>query len=174
MIRPAGMFAGKEVLSRWTVRFVVGLLRGAKQHPACPLHHPDNEAAIADLQVRASGDDQYVDVTDREGRPWLYSPADARDVARATICALEHPAAVGEAFNAACPRPFPFGEVARHVAEKTGAPYVTFQAPAQWVYWSDLRKARSLIGFEPQCDLPVVFDTALAHARGEPADVVPA
>jgi hypothetical protein len=41
------------------------------------------------------------------------------------------------------------------------------------VYWSDTRKIRSLLGFTPQCDLPVVFDTALADARGEATDVVP-
>jgi nucleoside-diphosphate-sugar epimerase len=94
-------------------------------------------------------------------------------VAGAAVAALTHPAAVGEAFNVAVPRPFAFGEVARYLAEKAGTTYITFQAPVRWVYWSDTRKVRSLLGFEPRCDLPVVFDAALADARGEATDVVP-
>ena len=100
--------------------------------------------------------------------------ADARDVALATVQALEHPAAVGEVFNVAVPRPFTFGEVARYMAEQTGDPFLTFEVPQRWVHWSDVRKLRSQLDCEPQCDLPQVFGTALAHARGEPADVVPA
>ncbi len=34
MVRPAGMFAGAEVLPRWTVGFVLGLLRGAGRTPS--------------------------------------------------------------------------------------------------------------------------------------------
>ena len=40
MIRPAGMFAGLEVLPRWTVGFVTGLIRGAANRPESGLHHP--------------------------------------------------------------------------------------------------------------------------------------
>lgn len=173
MIRPAGMFAGKEILQRWTVRMVARLLTQGAQQPTSELYHPDNEAAVAALRARAASEDQYVDVRGPDGKPWIYTPADARDVAGAAIAALEHPAAVGEAFNVAVPRPFGFGEVARYLEERTGDPYVTLDAPVRWVYWSDTRKVRSLLGFEPRCDLPVVLDTALADARGEAADVVP-
>jgi nucleoside-diphosphate-sugar epimerase len=174
MIRPAGMFAGKEILQRWTVRMVVRLLTQAMRHPHSELHHPDNERAIADLRAQATHEDQYVDVRGPNGQPWIYTPADARDVAGGAVAALEHPAAVGETFNIAVPRPFPFGEVAGYLAERTGEPYVTFEAPVRWVYWSDTRKVRRLIDFTPRCDLPVVFDTALADARGEATSVIPA
>ena len=47
MIRPAGMFAGREILARWTVGFVAGLLRRAIDRPASGLHHPDLARLVA-------------------------------------------------------------------------------------------------------------------------------
>lgn len=174
MIRPAGMFAGKEVLPRWTVGFVTGLLRSAINHPESGLHHPDLEKIVGHLQAAAESPNQPCAPHDPQGRPWLYSPADARDVAHACVCALEHPAAVGEAFNAAIPHPFSFDEVAAYLAARTGAAIFEVDVPVRWVYWSDIRKAKSLIGYQPQGDLERVFDTALAHEAGEPIDVIPA
>ncbi len=77
MIRPAGMFAGAEVLGRWTVGFVVGLLRAAARNPSSGIRHPDLGQATAAIEADASPDDLCA-IRDREGRPWLYSPADAR------------------------------------------------------------------------------------------------
>jgi len=174
MIRPAGMFAGKEVLPRWTVGFVTGLLRSAIRQPTSGIHHPDLEKSVERLQADAESPTQLCVPHDPQGRPWLYSPADARDVAHACICALEHPAAVGEAFNAAVPHPFSFDEVATYLAEQTGRTIFEIDVPVRWVYWSDIRKAKSLIGYQPQGDLERVFDTALAHEAGESIDVIPA
>lgn len=173
MIRPAGMFAGAEVLGRWTVGFVLGLMRGAVNNPRCGLYHPDLADTIATLESAAAPDDLCA-VRDTEGRPWLYSPADARDVAHACVCVLEHPAAVGEAFNAAVPQPFAFDEVAEYLAARTGQRVHECVAPVRWVYWSDVGKARSLIGYDPQGTLERVFETALAHHSGDSVDVVPA
>ncbi len=173
MVRPAGMFAGAEVLPRWTVGFVLGLLRGAAGNPKCGIHHPDLPATIAKIEAEASPDD-FCAVTDGEGRPWLYSPADARDVAHACVCALERPAAVGEAFNAAVPQPFAYDEVAAYLSERTGRDVYECTVPTRWVYWSDIRKARALIGYKPQGTMERVFDTALADEAGEAVDVIPA
>ena len=173
VIRPAGMFAGAEVLARWSVGFVLGLMRGALNDRTCGLHHPDLAETIAELESEADPDDPCA-VRDREGRPWIYSPADARDVAHACVCALEHPAAVGEAFNAAIPEPFAYDEVAEALAARTGGRVAECVSPTRWVYWSDVRKAQSLIGYEPQGTMERVFDTALAHRAGEPVDVIPA
>ncbi|MBT3265868.1 NAD(P)-dependent oxidoreductase [Candidatus Poribacteria bacterium] len=173
MVRPAGMFAGAEVLGRWTVGFALGLLRGAVGNPNCGIHHPDLAQAIATMEADASPDDLCA-IRDGEGRPWLYSPADARDVAHACVCALERPEAVGEAFNAAIPQPFAFDDVAEYLSQRTGAPVYECVVPTRWVYWSDIRKARALIGYAPQGTLERVFDTALAHKAGEATDVIPA
>lgn len=172
VIRPAGMFAGQEILPRWTVQFAAGLIRRAAGNPESGLHHPDGEAIADGLLARAENPDQLCAIRDEKGRPWIYSPADARDVARACLCALEHPAAVGEVFNAAI-HPLTFPEVAAYLASQTGEPVLEAEVPMGWIYWSDIRKAKSLIGYEPQCSLEVVFDTALAHRAGKPADVVP-
>jgi nucleoside-diphosphate-sugar epimerase len=174
MIRPAGMFAGSEVLGRWTVGFVAGRLRSAANRPSSGLYHPDLERSLERLQSAAESPDQLCVPHGPDGEPWLYSPADARDVAHACICALEHPAAVGEAFNAAVPRPFTFDEVASYLSQRTGASVLEIDLPVRWIYWSDVRKARAMIGYDPQGDLERVFNTALAHQAGEPVDVVPA
>ena len=174
MVRPAGMFAGQEILGRWTVGFAAGRIRAAAKLPESGLYHPDGVAIADSLLARAEGPDQLCAIRDESGRPWIYSPADARDVARACICALEHPAAVGEAFNATIPRPLAFPEVAAYLAAKTGAPVLEAEVPVRWIYWPDIRKAKTLIGYDPQCDLEAIFDTALADRAGEPADVVPA
>jgi UDP-glucose 4-epimerase len=173
MIRPAGMFAGKEILPRWTVGYVTGLLQSAISQPQSGLRHPDLEKIVEHLQSNASTNQLCVP-HDPHGHPWLYSPADARDVAHACICALEHPAAVGEAFNAAGPQPFTFNEVAAYLAARTGNSIFEVEVPVRWIYWSDIRKAKSLIGYQPQSDIERAFDTALAHEAGEPIDVIPA
>jgi len=49
--------------------------------------------------ARAEDPEQLCSARDAEGRPWIYTPADARDVTRC-VCALDNPAAVGEAFSA--------------------------------------------------------------------------
>jgi UDP-glucose 4-epimerase len=174
MIRPAGMFAGKEILARWTVGFVTGRLRRAMENPSSGLHHPDLAKYVAHLESTAKSPQQLCVPHGPDGQPWLYSPADARDVAHACPPPPEHPAAVGEAFNAAVPRPFTFDEVARYLAEHTGQSILEVELPVRWVYWSDIGKAKSRIGYQPQGDLERVFGTALAHEAGEPIDVVPA
>ena len=168
------MFAGKEVLGRWTVQFVAGRLKASAKTPESGTYHPDGEAIANDILAKAERPDQPCAVRDEKGRPWLWSPSDARDTARACICALEHPAAVGEAFNAPIYRPLAFPEVAAYLAEKTGIPLLEVEAPVQWVYWSDCSKAKTLIGYDPQCTMEVIFDTALADQAGESADVISA
>ena len=81
---------------------------------------------------------------------------------------------MGEAFNAAVPQPFAFDEVAEYLAARTGQRVHECVAPVRWVYWSDVGKARSLIGYDPQGTLERVFETALAHHSGDSVDVVPA
>jgi len=174
MIRPSGMFAGKEVLNRWTVEFVAGRIRAAARTPESGIHHPDGEAIADRMLSDAIRPDQACAISDEQGRPWLWSPSDARDTAQACICAMEHPAAVGETFNAPIGRPLGFPEVAAYLSSKTGIPPFEIQVPMRWVYWSDCAKAKSLIGYDPKCTLEVIFDTALADRAGEAADVVSA
>ena len=175
MIRPAGMFAGNEILSRWSVGFVTGLLRSAMNRPGSGLFHPDLQKHISRLES-AGRPDQLCVPRDGEGHPWLYSPADVRDVADACLCVLTHPTAVGEVFNVALSRPFSFEEVANYFAEHTDmdTAVVEIELPVCWVYWSDTRKVKSLIGYQPPGSISRVFNTALAHEKGEPIDVIPA
>jgi nucleoside-diphosphate-sugar epimerase len=149
-------------------------MRDAANKPESGIHCPDGDAIAKDILDRAERPDQPCAITDQEGLPWMWSPSDARDTARACVCALDHPAAVGEAFNAPIYRALTFPEVATYLSEKRGIPPLKVEVPVQWIYWSDNTKARTLIGYEPQCTLENIFDTALADEAGEPADVISA
>ena len=175
MIRPAGMFAGNEILPRWSVGFVTGLLRSAMNQLNSGLFHPDLQKYVSHLESVGTPDQLCVPY-DNEGHPWLYSPADVRDVADACLCVLEHPAAVGEVFNVALSRPFSFKEVADYLVEHTylNTDMVEIELPVRWVYWSDTRKIKSLLGYQPSGSVNHVFEAALAHERGELIDVIPA
>ena len=175
MIRPAGMFTGNEILPRWSIGFVTGLLRSAMNQPSSGLFHQDLQEHTYRLES-AGTPDQICVPCDDEGHPWLYSPADVRDVADVCLCVLKHPAAVGEVFNVALSRPFSFEDVANYLVEHTDleTAIVEIEFPVRWVYWSDTRKVKSVIGYQPSGCISHVFDTALAHDKGEPIDVIPA
>ena len=173
-IRPAGMFAGDELLGRWTVNFVAQRIRGGGNHPGGPMYHPEAAKIADDLLQRADNQNQWCSVKDAEGCPWVYQPSDARDVAAACLCVLEHPAAVGEAFNMAVPQPFTFPEVAAFLQERTGQAAFEIEVPVRFEYRIDLRKSKSLLGFEPRCNLEVAFGTALDMREGKETDCVPA
>ena len=51
---------------------------------------------------------------------------------------------------------------------------VEIELPVRWVYWSDTRKIKSLLGYQPSGSVNHVFEAALAHERGELIDVIPA
>jgi len=88
-------------------------------------------------------------------------------VAQGAICALEHPAAVGEAFNIASPEPIPYPEAAQVLAEALGQEILEYQAPVCWVYDLDITKARTWIGYDPQWGIREMIQDALAVQAGE-------
>ena len=77
------------------------------------LFHPDLPKYVGHLGSVGTPDQLCVHY-DNEGHPWIYSPADVRDVADACLCVLEHPA-TGEVFNVALSRPFSFKEVSDYL-----------------------------------------------------------
>lgn len=167
VIRPTHIRSMDGILERWTVRGVASMLKTGQAHPKSALHMADGTELWHDLERAAASLDQPCDVTDDRGRPWMYQPVDARDVAHGCICALEHPAAVGEAFNVSAPRPYTFSEAAALLQERLGQPALTWRVPVRWVYDMDNAKARAMIGFQPTWGLVEMVDSALAVRRGE-------
>jgi len=167
IIRPSGILSGDSVLGRWTVGFVSTILRAGQAHPDSELYMPDGTELWRDLEAAAASREQPCAVRDEEGRPWVYRPVDARDVAHALICALESPGAIGEAFNAAAPEPIPYPEAASVLSEVVGLPVLEWKVPVRWVFDVSIAKARSLIGYEPRWGLQEMVADAMAVRRGE-------
>ncbi|HEY3398937.1 MAG TPA: NAD(P)-dependent oxidoreductase [Armatimonadota bacterium] len=167
IIRPSGIMSGTDVLGRWTAEFVGIVLEIGMKAAGSEMYLPEGGTPWEDLAALASSPAQPCAVTDPRGRPWAYQPVDARDVAAGAICALEHPAAVGEAFNIASPEPIVYPDAAQALSEATGLPVLEWQAPVRWVYDLDISKAKAWIGYRPQWGLREMIADALAVQAGE-------
>lgn len=165
IIRPSGIVSGEAILSRYTVGFVMNVLRSAQRHPRSEIHYPHIAETLKELEQ--ADPKQPIDARDADGRTWLYQPAEARDVAEACALALEEPNAVGEAFNAAAPRPIPFSEAAPLISEATGLPVVTRQFPVRFIYDLSITKAKTLLGYQPHWDIEPMVRSAVAVRKGE-------
>ena len=166
-IRPSGICSGDAILRRWTVGYVVGILKAGQAHPESALYIADGTELWRDLEAAAQSPQQLCAITDNEGRPWMQRPVDARDVALACLSALESPAAVGEAFNAAAPQPISFSEATLLISEHTGMSVLEWKVPVRWVFDLSIAKARSLLDYEPRWGIREMVDDALAVQRGE-------
>lgn len=167
IVRPSGIMSGADVLSRWTSGFVAVVLEIGMKAPRSEMYIAGGGEPWQDLLTLAGDPERPCAVTDTRGRPWAYQPVDARDVARGAICALEHPAAVGEAFNLACAEPIAYPLAAQVLAEATGREMLTWQAPVRWLYDLDITKAKSWIGYQPQWGIREMIADALAFQAGE-------
>ena len=77
-------------------------------HAAGELYMADGTELWHDVLARAEDTNQPCSVRDMDGRPWLYQPNDARDIAHLLVCAVEEPGAVDDSFNCGAPVPFSF------------------------------------------------------------------
>ncbi|MGD8237642.1 MAG: NAD(P)-dependent oxidoreductase [Armatimonadota bacterium] len=167
IIRPSGICSGDAVLNRWTVRFVCGILRAGQRNAGSALHMANGTELSSELEQAAESPDQQCAIADTRGRPWVYQLVDARDVAHGCICALEPDAAVGEAFNIAAPRPIPYPEAARIVADATGSSVINWEVPVRWIFDLDITKAKTLIDYQPKWDIAEMVDSAMSVRAGE-------
>lgn len=164
VVRPSGIYSEARILRAWTVGFVAQILRTGQSHPQSELYMADGTELWHDLE-RAAPPETLCDIQDMEGRPWMYQPVDARDVALGCICALEAPAAVGEAFNLSAPRIISYHEAVSFIAEQTGQPVLHWRVPVRWVFDLDISKAKSLIGYCPQWGMERMVRSAWLFQR---------
>jgi len=173
IIRPSGITAGAENLPRWRVSFVAAILRTGVGKPESQLYAPGAEGEADRILAEAGGPDRFCAVYDMAGRPWLYQMVDVRDVVQGILCALRHPAAVGQVFNISAARAIPIADGARYLAEKTGEELYECRVPCRWIYSLDCVKARSYIDYQPACDFKEMIDTGLAALAGQDTGVIP-
>ena len=167
IIRPSGICSGDAILRRWTVSFVCNLLKIGQAHPQGTLYMSDGTELWRELERKADSPDQLCAISDMEGRPWLQQPVDARDVAHACICALEHCDAIGEVFNIAAPQPIPFTQATRIISKATGQSVLEWRVPVRWIFDLDIAKAKSRIDYRPRWGIEEMVHSALAVQRGE-------
>lgn len=167
VVRPSGILSGDAVLRRWSVAFAVAVMKAGLSHPKSAMYVPNAGEPWRQLELAAASPEQPCAITDGDGRPWMYRPVDARDVAHGIVCALESPAAAGEAFNIAAPELIAYPEAAQVLSERTATPSLAWRAPVRWVYDLSITKAKSLIGYRPRWGIREMIAGALAWQRGE-------
>ena len=110
IVRPSHVLSGTKILNQFSVARVVNTLKKSQSKPGTELYMSDGTELWHDIEAKAVSPQQPCSITDEDGRPWLYQPQDARDIAHCLVCALNSGAALGESFNAGAPEPFPFPE----------------------------------------------------------------
>ena len=167
IVRPSHVLSGDKIFGQFTVARVVGLLKKG-QRPGSELFMADGTELWHEVEKAAASPDQPCSVTDLDGRPWYYQPNDAREIAHCIVCALESPAALSEAFNGGAPEPFTFPDGARLLGEIKGIDPLEIELPVRSRYDHAIGKAKSLIGYEPKCDLETMMESAQRFTNGEP------
>ena len=167
VVRPSHALSGEAILHNLNAGRVVGLLKTGQQNPLSEIHTEPGTEPWAEIEAGAESMSQPCAVTGPDGKPWMYQPNDARDVALAILCAVQSEAAVGESFNLGAPAPFSFVEGAQIVQEMTGQEPLQVRAPVRWIYDHCINKAKSLIGFRPKGNLRAMIQSALLVRSGE-------
>lgn len=119
--------------------------------------------ALADQYVKS----QTIPVMlDAEGKPVKRNFVHVDDLVSAILCALDCPAARQQTFNICMDEPVDYGEVGEYLSQTRGLPTV----PVRTEYhstWLDNAKARFLLGWRPDYDLPRLIDAAWDYQRAE-------
>ena len=104
---------------------------------------------------------------DAEGQPIQRNFVHVDDLIESAVCALDHPKARQQTFNICMNEPINYQAVADYLARTRGLPSVPIKTPF-YSTWLDNDKARFLLGWRPQYDLPRLIDAAWDYQR--PAD----
>ncbi|TDC53964.1 NAD(P)-dependent oxidoreductase [Jiangella ureilytica] len=115
---------------------------------------------IFDAQTGDAPGDTAVGLTGPDGIPWTLSILDVRDAVDGLYLALTEPEAVGHAFNLAAARPTSHDDGAAAIADAYGVPKLMVEMPMAHHLELDIRRARTMLGFEPQRDFVRMLDSA--------------
>ena len=127
-----------------------------------------------ELDALWEGEERLVICTDKSGKPFRMQIIDVRDQVQGCVSALEKSRSIGHRIQLAGPSPFSFDEAVPYMSERIDIPSITATVsgpPANFGF--DLKKAKELIGFEPQYDVFRMIDDALAVRNGQELDIIP-
>jgi nucleoside-diphosphate-sugar epimerase len=100
---------------------------------------------------------------DNHGAPLRRNFVHVSDLVSAILAALDNPTAEGQLFNIAMNEPVDYGAVAGHLAER-GLRSRPISTP-YFSNWLSNAKARLMLGWRPQVDLPTLIEGAWNHVR---------
>lgn len=99
-----------------------------------------------------------------DGKPMKRNFVHVEDLARAILAALDNSSANQQLFNICMDEPLDYGEVAAYLKQTRGLPSVEI-ATKYHSTWLDNSKARFLLNWRPQFDLPKMIESAWTYQR---------
>ncbi len=116
--------------------------------------------------------DEYVKsktvplMLDPDGRPIKRNFVHVNDLVDGMIAAMDHPKARQQTFNICMDEPVDYQQLATYLSETRGMPAVEIKTP-YWSTWLDNSKAKFLLGWRPEFDLPKLVEGAWSYQRSE-------
>jgi nucleoside-diphosphate-sugar epimerase len=163
LFRFALTVAGDEILT-WPQFYLNHWLKVYRQMRA-----PEAILVYRTLERHAAeqGEDSLLLARDAQGRSYKKHIADARDIVQGFLAALAKPAAFGQVFQLAAPRPFTWEETVPYLSRKLDRSYVDICLAGHipTYYEFDLTKCRTLLGYAPKHDIYSMIDEAHAKTR---------
>lgn len=101
---------------------------------------------------------------DSQGIPVKRNFVHVDDLVSAILLAIDHPKARQQLFNICMDEPVDYGEVGRYLSETRGLPTVEIKTPYHST-WLDNTKAKFLLDWRPEYNLPRMVDAAFDHMR---------
>lgn len=120
--------------------------------------------------VGAEKADEYVKtqtipvMLDPQGKPVKRNFVHVEDLVSAILAALDAPSAYQQTFNICMDEPVDYGAIGDYLAKTRGLPSVTIATP-YFSTWLDNSKAKFLLGWRPEYDLPKMIDAAWDYKR---------
>lgn len=95
------------------------------------------------------------------GEPFYDHITDVRDIARGVYLALVKDEGVNETFNIAAPDRLDYSKEAPKVAKALGRPFRAVRCQGLYNYEADIKKAKTLLGYDPKYTMAQMLEEAL-------------
>ena len=100
-----------------------------------------------------------------DGRPGLRHVVSIHDVVQSVMLAIDNKAALYHAFNVSGPAPFSYEVLSSYISEKLDIPVVEFKEDVFYDFQIDLKKSRSVLGYDPKYSIIDIIDEAVAFRQ---------
>lgn len=128
---------------------------------------PDWKAMVSKRDAERYAKDGTVPLLrDADGKPLKRNFVHVDDLVSAIVKAIDNPRAERQLFNICMDRPVDYGDVAAHLKRTRGLNSIDIPSQFQ-SNWMDNSKARYLLDWQPEYDLPKLVDSAFNYERSQ-------